>query len=63
MARRFAGAGHPVGLIARHQERLDALAGELAADGVEVQTAAADATDAVALAEALNALAHRQGPS
>jgi len=62
VARRFARAGHPVGLVARDPGRLDGLARQLAADGVEAQTCPADATDPAALTEALETLARRQGP-
>jgi short-subunit dehydrogenase len=63
VARRFARAGHPVGLVARHPGRLDDLAGRLAAGGARVETYAADATDPAALEAALTALARRQGPA
>jgi short-subunit dehydrogenase len=61
VARRFARAGHPVGLVARNPRRLDELARVLVADGVEAQTCPADATDPAALTEALETLARRQG--
>ena len=63
VGRRFGRAGHPVGLIARNPGRLDELARSLAADGVEAETWAADATDPTAVAEALAELARRQGPT
>jgi NADP-dependent 3-hydroxy acid dehydrogenase YdfG len=63
VARRFSRAGHPVGLIARHPDRLGDLARRLTADGARVETRAADATDPAALQEALRALARRQGPA
>lgn len=63
VARRFARAGHAVGLIARDQGRLDDLASALTAEGAEVQTCQADATDPTALDRALKDLARRQGPA
>ena len=61
VARRFARAGHSVGLIARNPGRLDYLVRELAADGIDAQTCPADATDPAALTEALETLARCQG--
>jgi short-subunit dehydrogenase len=63
VARRFAGAGHPVGLIARNRGRLENLARSLAEEGVEALTCAADATDPEAVTIALADLARRQGPA
>ncbi|GAA0247585.1 SDR family NAD(P)-dependent oxidoreductase [Cryptosporangium japonicum] len=63
VARRFGRAGHPIGLIARNRSRLDALARDLTADGIDTQVCAADATDPAALAAALTELARRQGPA
>lgn len=63
VARRFARAGHPVGLVARNQGRLDDLARSLATEGVDARTCPADATDPAALATALAELAGRQGPA
>jgi NAD(P)-dependent dehydrogenase (short-subunit alcohol dehydrogenase family) len=61
-ARRFGREGHPVGLIARGSERLEAMAAELAAEGLTTATETADVTDAQALAAALGALRERLGP-
>lgn len=60
-ARRFADEGHPVGLIARDRARLDDVEQGLAANGVTTASAAADVTNALALAEAVAVLADRLG--
>lgn len=52
-ARRLAAAGASVAIVARRAERLEALAGELRADGATVLTIAADLTDAPAAAAAV----------
>jgi short-subunit dehydrogenase len=62
VARRFARAGHPAGLIARDPERLTALTADLTAHGVPAQSCPADASDPAALTQALTTLAERQGP-
>ncbi|MEU5597581.1 SDR family NAD(P)-dependent oxidoreductase [Streptomyces sp. NPDC020298] len=62
VARRFGREGYGVALIARDQDRLDALAGELAADGVGARGFAADVRDPQALAAALGAAAAAAGP-
>lgn len=63
VARRFARAGHPVGLIARDPSRLKELADTLRVDSAEVEVCPADATDPVGLAAALAELARKQGPA
>jgi NADP-dependent 3-hydroxy acid dehydrogenase YdfG len=63
VARRFARAGHPIGLVARNPGRLDDLARALAADGADVLTCPADATEPGSVTEALETLARRQGPA
>ena len=45
VARRFGKEGHAVGLISRHQGRLDALAAELEQDGVQAKGFVADVRD------------------
>ncbi len=61
-ARRFGREGHPVGLIARSAERLQAMAAELKSEGLTTAVEAADVTDEQALAAALGALRERLGP-
>lgn len=61
-ARRFGGEGHPVGLIARGAERLEAVAADLAADGLSAATEVADVTDERALTAAVGRLRERLGP-
>ncbi len=50
VARRFGAEGFAVGLISRHQGRLDALAAELAADGIQAQGFTADVRDPASIA-------------
>ncbi|TDC67783.1 SDR family NAD(P)-dependent oxidoreductase [Streptomyces hainanensis] len=57
IARRFGAAGHPVALIARGRDRLNALAAALAEEGVTARAYPADATDPRALTAALDAAA------
>ncbi|WP_159106874.1 SDR family oxidoreductase [Streptomyces rishiriensis] len=45
LARTFAGAGHPVAMLARDKSRLDAYADELASTGQDVRGYPADVTD------------------
>jgi len=61
-ARRFGAEGFAVGLISRHQERLDALAAELAADGVRAKGFTADVRDPSSIAKALELVAETLGP-
>jgi NADP-dependent 3-hydroxy acid dehydrogenase YdfG len=62
VARRFGREGLPVGLVSRDAAKLDALAGELQAEGIKVAFRAADIRDAAALAAAIAALADEIGP-
>ena len=62
VARRFAAEGFSVGLISRSQERADALATQLAADGVQAQGFEADVRDPAALARTLEAVTEALGP-
>jgi NADP-dependent 3-hydroxy acid dehydrogenase YdfG len=57
LARTFAGANHPVGLIARDAARLDGYVEELQAAGHRARRYQADAGDADALAAAITAAA------
>jgi len=63
VARRFARAGHPAGLVARDPARLAALTLDLTAEGVATESYPADASDPADLARALAVLAERQGPA
>jgi NADP-dependent 3-hydroxy acid dehydrogenase YdfG len=62
VARRFGREGLPVGLVSRDAAKLEALAGELQAESIEVAFRAADIRDAAALAAAIAALADEIGP-
>ncbi len=62
VARRFAREGFSVALISRHQGRLDALAADLAADGVQAQGFAADVRDPDSLVAALERATRDLGP-
>jgi NAD(P)-dependent dehydrogenase (short-subunit alcohol dehydrogenase family) len=55
LARTFAGAGHPVAMLARDQARLDAFAADLTAEGHRARGYAADAADPASLRAALDA--------
>jgi len=61
VARRFGAEGFTVGLISRHQGRLDALAAELADAGVQAQGFAADVRDPSSLAKALEQVTETLG--
>lgn len=61
VARRFARDGYAVGLVGIDHEVLDSLGGELAALGVQVESAVADVTDPPAAAAAVHGLAERLG--
>jgi NADP-dependent 3-hydroxy acid dehydrogenase YdfG len=61
IARRFGREGFKVALISRAQSRLDALAAELAADGIEAAGFAGDILDRPSLRAALAAAAERFG--
>jgi NADP-dependent 3-hydroxy acid dehydrogenase YdfG len=62
VARRFGREGMPVGLISRDAAKLEALAGELATDGLRGAFRAADIRDAEGLSAAISALAGELGP-
>jgi short-subunit dehydrogenase len=62
VARRFAHEGFVLTLLARHPERLDALAGELRAKGASVSVAAGDADDPAALSASLARISETAGP-
>jgi NAD(P)-dependent dehydrogenase (short-subunit alcohol dehydrogenase family) len=53
LARTFAGAGHPVAMLARDKARLDGYAAELAATGQEVRGYTADVADPANLRAAI----------
>ncbi|MFF4113747.1 SDR family NAD(P)-dependent oxidoreductase [Streptomyces sp. NPDC001714] len=61
VARRFGREGFAVALLARDGERLEALAGELARDGVRARGFSADVRDPLALAAALERAAEELG--
>lgn len=63
VARRFGREGFAVGLVARDRPRLDALVGELEADGVRAAAATADARRPDELRHALRELTARLGPA
>lgn len=62
VARRFGAEGFSVALLSRKQGRLDALADELAADGVHAQGFTADVRDPRSLASALEQATETLGP-
>src|SRR3954454_8010263 len=62
VARRFSREGHSVGLISRSQERLDALAEGLAAEGVEARGFAANVREPASVAAALEQVTETLGP-
>lgn len=62
IAKRFGREGLAVGLVSRTRSKLDDLAAQLEADGVQAAGAAADIRDADALAGAITGLAERLGP-
>src|SRR3712207_9525422 len=63
MARRFAGRGRDLALVARRTDRLEALKKELleAHPGIRVETAALDVDDSEAVARVIPELAERLG--
>jgi NAD(P)-dependent dehydrogenase (short-subunit alcohol dehydrogenase family) len=61
-ARRFGAEGFSVALLSRSQERADALATQLAADGVQARGFAADVRDATGLAKTLEHVTQAMGP-
>ena len=62
VARRFGREGFSVGLISRNQGRRDALADDLARDGVHAQGFAADVRDPSSVAAALERVTETLGP-
>ena len=62
VARRFGQEGFAVGLISRHQGRLDALAAELEQDGVQAKGFTADVRDPASIAAALEQVTETLGP-
>jgi NAD(P)-dependent dehydrogenase (short-subunit alcohol dehydrogenase family) len=62
VARRFGKEGFSVALISRHQGRLDALASDLEADGVQAKGYAADVRDPDSLTRALERATQELGP-
>lgn len=62
IARRFGREGFQVALIARRQDKLDALVGRLAEEGIEAAGFAADILDRPALTAALGRAVDRFGP-
>jgi NADP-dependent 3-hydroxy acid dehydrogenase YdfG len=62
VARRFGAEGFAIGLISRHQGRLDALAAELAAEGIQAQGFTADVRDPASIAAALEQVTETLGP-
>jgi NAD(P)-dependent dehydrogenase (short-subunit alcohol dehydrogenase family) len=62
VARRFGKEGFAVGLISRHQGRLDTLAAELEQDGVQAKGFVADVRDPASIASALERVTETLGP-
>ena len=62
VARRFGREGFAVALISRHQGRLDALAADLEADGVQARGFVADVRDPASIAAALEQVTETLGP-
>ena len=62
VARRFGKEGFAVGLISRHQGRLDALAAELEQHGVQAKGFVADVRDPASIASALERVTETLGP-
>jgi NADP-dependent 3-hydroxy acid dehydrogenase YdfG len=63
VARRFAREGHPVGLVARNRERLDALVAELESAGARAAASVADVRKPAAVRAALDELVAALGPA
>jgi NADP-dependent 3-hydroxy acid dehydrogenase YdfG len=61
VARRFGREGHPVALVARNRDRLEAMVGELETDGMQAAAASADVRRPAELRHALADLAARLG--
>ena len=62
VARKFGNEGHAVALISRNQGRLDALATDLAAEGIQARGFTADVRDPASLAAALEQATETLGP-
>jgi NADP-dependent 3-hydroxy acid dehydrogenase YdfG len=62
VARRFGREGFAVGLISRNADKLDAMAEDLAKEGIRAAAAPADIRDAAALSAAITSLADQLGP-
>lgn len=62
MARKFGAQGYSVGLISRNQARVDALADQLAAEGVSAKGFVADVRDPASIAAALEQVTETLGP-
>jgi NADP-dependent 3-hydroxy acid dehydrogenase YdfG len=62
VARRFGREGFAVGLISRNADKLDAMAADLATEGIRAAAAPADIRDATALSAAISSLADQLGP-
>jgi len=62
VARRFGAEGFAVGLISRNRGRLDALAADLAKDGVTAQGFVADVRDPASITAALEQVTETLGP-
>jgi NADP-dependent 3-hydroxy acid dehydrogenase YdfG len=62
VARRFGREGFAVGLISRNTDKLDAMAADLAKEGIRAAAAPADIRDAAALSAAITSLADQLGP-
>jgi NADP-dependent 3-hydroxy acid dehydrogenase YdfG len=62
VARRFGREGFAVGLISRNADKLDAMAADLANEGISAAAAPADIRDAAALSAAITSLADQLGP-
>ncbi|WP_032392563.1 SDR family NAD(P)-dependent oxidoreductase [Rhodococcoides fascians] len=62
VARKFGAQGFSVGLISRNRSRVDALADQLAADGVSAKGFVADVRDPASIAAALEQVTETLGP-
>ncbi|OZE90447.1 dehydrogenase [Rhodococcoides fascians] len=62
VARKFGAQGYSVGLISRNQARVDALADQLAAEGVSAKGFVADVRDPASIAAALEQVTETLGP-
>lgn len=61
VARRFGREGHPLALLARRRDPLEAFASTLGAEGIAARAYAADAESAPSLKDALHAVEHDLG--